>query len=191
MPVDLEPAAKRMIDLVGSVTDDDLARPTPCEGMNLGALLDHIASFCVGFTNAANKSGGGNRPPAASADNLDDDWRTRIPAGIETLVEAWREPVAWTGMTKAGGLDLPGEIAGVIALDELVLHGWDLAKALGVSYDVEPAQLEAVKGFVEQFAGADQPREGLFGPPVDVPADSSLFDRVLGMAGRDPAWAPS
>jgi hypothetical protein len=32
--------------------------------------------------------------------------------------------------------------------------------------------------------------EGLFGPLVEVPADAPLFDRILGVTGRDPGWEP-
>ena len=31
---------------------------------------------------------------------------------------------------------------------------------------------------------------GLFGPPVSVPDSAPLFDRLLGLTGRDPAWQP-
>ena len=48
---------------------------------------------------------------------------------LDALVDAWHDPGAWQGMTKAGPFELPGEVAGVVALDELVLHGWDLAVA--------------------------------------------------------------
>ena len=30
-------------------------------------------------------------------------------------------------MTEAGGVTMPGEVTGLVALDEVVLHGWDLA----------------------------------------------------------------
>ena len=95
-------------------------------------------------------------------------------------------------MTQAGGIDLPGEIAGLVALDEVVIHGWDVARATGQPFDPNPAVLEAVHGFVAQFSGPGQEesRAGLFGPEVPVAADRPLLDRVIGMAGRDPDWAP-
>jgi uncharacterized protein (TIGR03086 family) len=87
---------------------------------------------------------------------------------------------------------LPGEVAGLVVLDELVVHGWDVARSSGQSYDVDPASLEAVHGFVAQFSGPgqDEMRSGMFGPVVPVPDDAPLLDRVLGMAGRDPGWSP-
>ena len=57
-------------------------------------------------------------------------------------------------MTAAGGVDLPGEVAGIVALDELVVHGWDLAKATGQPADYDGPGLEAVYALVEQFRAA-------------------------------------
>lgn len=56
------------------------------------------------------------------------------------------------GGDKAGGVDLPGELAGVIALDEIVVRGWDVARSSSQPYDVEPDLLEAVHGFVAPLA---------------------------------------
>jgi uncharacterized protein (TIGR03086 family) len=192
--VDLEPAARRLGELVGGVTDDQLDAPTPCPEYTLGDLLDHVAGMSLAFIGAAKKDTGEatSHAPSGDASRLDDDWRTRIPPDLLRLAEAWRDPEAWTGMTKAGGVDLPGEVAGLVALDELVVHGWDIARAAGQPYDCDPASLEAVHGFVLQFSepGLEAEREGLFGPVVDVPADAPLLDRVIGLTGRDPAWSP-
>ena len=184
---DLTIAARRIAGLVDSVGDDALGRPTPCEGYTVGDLLDHIAGAVVAFTAAAVKQplDGGSRGDAA---NLGEDWRTRIPQEVLGLAEAWRSPDAWTGMTAAGGVDLPGDLAGVVALDELVIHGWDLAKATGQVPAYDGPGLEAVYATVAKFRASGI--EGLFGPPVTVPDDAPLLDRILGIAGRDPAWEP-
>jgi uncharacterized protein (TIGR03086 family) len=195
--LDLGPATQRLSALVSGVADSQLGDATPCEEMSVAALLDHLSAFAVGFVIAARKDfsdGGGGRPPAPSGDNLAPDWRTAIPAKLDALAEAWRAPDAWEGMTKAGSLDLPGEVCGVVALDELVLHGWDLAVATGQPYDVEPDHMEAVHGFVTSFeVPPDAPADAnqLFGPAIPVPDDAPLLHRTLGKAGRDPAWSPA
>ena len=88
-------------------------------------------------------------------------------------------------MTQAGGVELPGEVAGVVALDEVVIHGWDVARASGQAFDCEQPLLEVVHGFVVQFSGPGQEaqREGLFGPEVPVRDDAPLLDRVIALDG--------
>ena len=183
----LEPAARRMAGLVAGVLDGGLDRPTPCERYTVGDLLDHIGGFALAFAAAAVKrplQGG----PSGHASNLGTEWRTSIPRDVMAVAEAWRDPDAWAGMTGAGGVDLPGEVAGVVALDELILHGWDLAKATGQPAAYDGAELEAVYAMVQHFRATGA--EGLFGPPVAVPDDAPLLDRILGVAGRDPRWEP-
>src|SRR5438132_12519875 len=141
-PVDLGPAVRRMTDLITAVPDDLLGAPTPCAKSTLGDLIDHVGGFSLAFANAATKSPG-SQGPSANAANLGADWRTRIPRDLEALAEAWRDPAAWSGMTKAGGVDLPGEVAGLVAVDELVVHGWDIARASGQPYDCEAERVEA------------------------------------------------
>jgi uncharacterized protein (TIGR03086 family) len=192
--IDLEPAARRMGELVSSVPDDLLDAPTPCPGYTLGDLVEHVGGAAIAFTGAAAKDLGDttSQAPSGDASRLSDDWRSRIPRDLAALADAWRDPAAWTGMTKAGGVDLPGEVAGLVALDEIVVHGWDVARARGQAYDVDAASLEAVLGFVAQFSepGMEEAREGLFEAVVEVPEDAPLLDRVIGLAGRDPAWSP-
>src|SRR5512132_1186285 len=193
--VDLEPAARRLADLVTGVPDALLDAPTPCPAYTVGDLLDHVGGASLPFTGAAVTDTGDvtSQGPSGDASRLSDDWRTHIPSDLVALAAAWRDPDAWTGMTKAGGVELPGEVAGLVALDELVVHGWDVARATGQAYDVDAASLEAVQAFVSQFSepGQEEMRAGLFGPVVEVPEDAPLLDRVIGLTGRDPAWSPS
>jgi uncharacterized protein (TIGR03086 family) len=127
----------------------------------------------------------GDAPPYP---NLPALWRSEIPARLDELAAAWREPAAWDGMTQAGGATLPAPIAGQVALNELVVHGWDLARATSQPFD--PAE-SAVRGSFD-LGGVHRPgaagthfRTGGAGarrPP--------LLDRAIGLSGRDPAWSP-
>jgi uncharacterized protein (TIGR03086 family) len=156
----------------------------------LGDLVDHIGSLTKGFALVARKEGGSSTGPTApDAANLEPGWRERVAGDLTTLAAAWRDPAAWDGMTKAAGVDLPGEIAGLVALDELVVHGWDVAVASGQPYDPTSEEIAAATQFVTGF---DAPRDGgLFGPIVSVPDDAPPLDKLLGLTGRDPRWAPS
>ncbi|MET0325326.1 MAG: TIGR03086 family metal-binding protein [Ilumatobacteraceae bacterium] len=193
--IDLEPAARRLADLVAAVTDDQLAAPTVCPAYSLGDLVDHVDGLSQAFTAAATKELGDGEPqgPSGDASRLTPDFRVRIPGQLTALAEAWRDPQAWTGMTQAGGVDLPGEIAGLVALNELVVHGWDVATASGQAYQPDDETLRADEGFLAQFSGPgnEDSRGDLFGPEVAVPADAPLLDRLIGMAGRDPGWRPA
>jgi uncharacterized protein (TIGR03086 family) len=192
--LDLEPATTVLTGVVSTVRDDQLRAPTPCPGSTLGDLIDHVDGLAQAFTAAATKASlAGDSPgPSADASRLGSDWRTRIPQRLAALAAAWRDEAAWTGMTRAGGLDLPGEAAGVVALNEVIVHGWDIAVASGQPYACEAHLLRAAMGFVQQtVAQHPQGTPGLFGPPVAVPASASLLDQLIGLTGRDPAWQPA
>jgi uncharacterized protein (TIGR03086 family) len=190
---DLGPAAAELADHVRAVGDDQLGAPTPCPDYALGDLVEHVGGLARAFANAARKGGGPLAEMAGQGDasRLDPDWRTSIPAALDDLAAAWRDPGAWEGTTRIAGSDMPGGAVGVVALDELVLHGWDVARSLGRPHAVDDASLAAVRGFVEQFAAPEVRAQaaGLFGPVVEVPADAPELDRVLGLAGRDPGWS--
>ncbi|MEV6237255.1 TIGR03086 family metal-binding protein [Lentzea sp. NPDC051838] len=184
---DLTPAADRLAGLVRNVTDGDLKAPTPCPDYTVGDLLDHVNGLSVAFTMAALKTPL-DGTASGDASRLPLDFRESMPLRLGELAEAWRASSAWDGMTRAGGVDLPGEVAGAVALDEIVLHGWDLARATGQPFDVDEDLLQVVHGFVSSI-GPDDRDGSLFGRAVEVDSNASLLDRVLGLSGRNPAWS--
>lgn len=184
---DLENAATMLEEVVAGITDDQLADITPAD-MTVAALVGHVLGFTEAFRQGATKEAIGNSlPPSAAAPQvLPQDWRTRIPVQLKALVAAWREPAAWEGDTEVGGATGSAPQMARFALDEVVVHGWDLARATGQPY--APADLDLVV-LLEMLC--DTPAEGvpgLFGPRVLVAADASQLDRVLGLTGRDPDW---
>jgi uncharacterized protein (TIGR03086 family) len=192
--VDLGPAAQRLAGLVARVGDDELGRPTPCPAYTLGDLIDHVGGLALAFTAAANKDSGGyvDQTPSGNASRLGEDWRVRIPRDLAALAGAWREPAAWAGTTRIAGMDAPAEVVGLTAADELVVHGWDVARAIGQPYDCEPELLAAAESFLAMFASPDAPAgpEVPFGPSRPVAAGAPELVRVVALAGRDPGWSP-
>ena len=86
--------------------------------------------------------------------------------------------------------DMTVDLAPAVA-DELVVHGWDVARATGQPFSPERQVLDTAYHFLGLVASPDAPAgpEVAFGRPRPVAGDAPLLDRVVALAGRDPAWA--
>jgi uncharacterized protein (TIGR03086 family) len=190
--LDLQPSADQMASVVAGTSDDQLDGSTLCEKMPVRQLIAHVIGLSIAFRDAARKVDGPttSTPPGSAAAVLPDDWREQVPARLGELVSAWREPDAWQGDTQAGGVALPGAVAGQVANNELLLHGWDLARSTGQPFSAGEANLRSAWDMVSNTPDDPDARQGLFGPVVPVPDDAPLLDRALGYAGRDPHWTP-
>jgi uncharacterized protein (TIGR03086 family) len=180
---DLGPASREVARVAAQVTDADLDRPTPCGEWSVRDLLGHLLAFTGHFIGVArHEDGQAGGPPV----DLPPDWRAELDARLTLLPAVWAQPSAWEGEGSAGGLTMPRAQLGVVALEELVLHGWDLARAVGAEIAVRDEDVEVVAGFVRNFEHAPQEqRTGLYGPVVHAETTTGL-DRVLALAGRDP-----
>lgn len=188
-PIDFVPATTTLRALVAAVTDEQLTGPTPCTKYAVGDLVDHVGGLALAFTGAARKEevpgaeGGGG---TGDASRLEPGWRARIDAALADLAAAWSDPAAYEGETEAGGIRMPGAIAASVALNEVVVHGWDLATALGRPFEARDVDIAACMAFAEPFStpeSADQ-RGDAFGPVLAVPDDAPPLARLLGMMGR-------
>ena len=117
-------------------------------------------------------------------------WQQRIPDRLAELARAWTDPAAWDGMTAAGGIDMPGGIAGIVALNEVITHGWDLARATGQPFHADDADVAVCIETMGPQPGEDRPvgTDVAFGRPVEVADDAAPLDRLAAVLGRDPAW---
>ncbi len=138
-------AVRASVEVVSRVSRPDLARPTPCAGWTLADLLAHMTVQHIGFAAAA----AGNGADLAR-------WHTGAPAD---------DPVPEYAAAAAGVLDefaRPGVLDREFALPELsadrtfpgrqaigfhfvdyVVHGWDVARTLGLACDLGPGLLAA------------------------------------------------
>ncbi|MGW1108378.1 TIGR03086 family metal-binding protein [Streptomyces sp. NPDC002540] len=189
--VDLEPAARQIAELLPGIHEQQLTGPTPCPDYTVRELIAHVAGLATAFRDAARKDFGPttDTAPDAALPVLAEGWRETLPTLLDELVTAWRAPAARQGMTRAGGVDLPGDVAAMVVLDELVIHGWDLARSTGQKYEPDEASLRVSLAMLTPSDAAPRP-ESVFGPPVPVAADAPLVDRAVAMSGRRPDWQP-
>ncbi|MFJ9407558.1 TIGR03086 family metal-binding protein [Streptomyces sp. NPDC101393] len=204
--IDLKPACHRMIDLLAGVDDGRLDGPTPCSAYTVGELVQHVDSVSQALAALAHGAhartdgkgadtgtgdGGADRPTGADTEteptvlDFGGGWRDTVTRHVLDLGGAWGDPAAWRGSGSAGGLELPNELWGKIALTEVVVHGWDLAQATGRPFDLPEETLRACLAHVADFVPR-APVPGLWGPAVEVPADAPVLDRMVAITGRKP-----
>lgn len=113
----------------------------------------------------------------------------------EQLAAAAREVARLAGGAEAGRLDDPTPCPDYTVreltahlLQEIVLHGWDLAAATGQTPQFPDEVAATVLSWLDH--GEDTSQEaGWY--RSSVPTDSALpLDRAVGRSGRDPAWRP-
>lgn len=190
--IDFRPATVAVAALVRGVRDDQLGDPTPCPAYTVADLLDHLDGLALAFTLSARKEPlPGDGAPDVDGARLAEGWREQLSGRLHALAEAWRDPAAYDGTAQAGPFEMPAGIAALVALDEVVVHGWDLARATGQPYAPGEEAVLASLAFAEGFeAPAGAADGGPFGPPVPVPPGAPALDRLAGATGRDPAWTP-
>lgn len=141
--IDLRPATARVAEVIDGITDDQLEEPTPCTDTSVREMLNHLLGLTVAFRDAAGKVEGPttSTPPTKVSSALPDDWRDRLHAQLDEVAQAWSDPRAWEGMTMAGGVRFPAQAAGLVTLNEVQMHGWDLAPEYSASPAGTPAGL--------------------------------------------------
>jgi uncharacterized protein (TIGR03086 family) len=115
---------------------------------------------------------------------------TAARADVEALL-ADPEVAATEVDTPMGRSTVEQHVDQVVSTD-LVIHGWDLARAIGQDDTIDPAEVDRMWPGVQhipeemRIPGAFGPGVVVFGPEVKVPEDASRQDRLLGLLGRDP-----
>ncbi|NMO57103.1 TIGR03086 family protein [Actinoplanes sp. TBRC 11911] len=174
----LTAAAARTVPVIRGIRDDQLGHPTPCEDFRVRELFNHLYQNVGNFTElAARKEPDSTTTP----DEITGDWRTRFAEQTERLVEAWSDPAALEGTSPASGM--PQEMVGGLALLELTVHGWDVARATGQRYTPDPAAVALLIPLFEQVGQVGRDL-GLYGEVIEVGAEAGDFARLLGLTGR-------
>lgn len=160
-------------DLVRHVLDEQRWLPPLMHGLSLAAAEEVVAG-----TRELPVHGGVGA-------NLAESWDEAAAAAEDAAVE----PGALGRSVELSRGATPAKQYLTEMTFDLAVHSWDLGKAIGAR-ELLPEELA---GFVlEQVRGmGDLSGSGMFGKPVDVPADASVQDKLVAATGRDPGWSRS
>ncbi|MGA8113010.1 MAG: TIGR03086 family metal-binding protein [Actinocatenispora sp.] len=174
--------------VVGELTDAHLDLPTPCGAWRVRDLLVHMMGEHRGFAAAAR--GEAPDPAVWAGAPLGDDPRAQYRRAAAEVTAAFdadgmldRTPV----LHPYG--PLPARtVLGMHFVDYLV-HGWDLARSLGVPSDLDEALSTEALAIALRWP-PERPSPA-FGVVVETDPAAPTGDRLVAYLGRDPRWQPS
>jgi uncharacterized protein (TIGR03086 family) len=181
-------AISYMLAVCAPIGAAELTLPTPCPDWNLAMLLGHLCQSMADLE-AALRTG-----------RLDLDEPVGRAGGDP--VEALRDGAAqllcagycYGGpecFVAVGGLPMPAGLVACTGAVEIAVHGWDVSAArarAGRAGSVQETPIPAALATPMLRLGPllVAGREGLFGVPVEVPAQATPGDRLVGYLGRHP-----
>jgi uncharacterized protein (TIGR03086 family) len=185
-------AVRASVQIVSQASAADLSRPTPCSDWTLGELLAHMTAQHEGFAAAAAGDG---------ADLV--HWQTGAPVAApvgEYAAAAERVTAAFAAAgVLAGEFVLPeispklrfpaAEAIGFHFVD-YVVHGWDVARALGRGYDLEPDVLAAALPIAQAVPDGERRRPGAAFAPRVAASSGGPLGQIVALLGRRPDWSP-
>ena len=163
-------AADKWDEVVGQVGDDDWTNDTPCEGWTVRELVDHAMHW----------QGRGGDVFGADV-GPDAEWASLKPA----LAAALADPANLEGNAESLGGTPKQAVAGLITAD-LLVHSWDLAKAIGADATLPEAAAESTLIGLQRLPEEMLRSDRMFGPAVAVPRDASTQAKLIAFVGRNP-----
>lgn len=178
----------RWQEIVQSVGEGQWGAPTPCEGWDVAALVNHVCGeglWAVPLFEGATIEEVGDR---FDGDLLGDDpaeSALRAARAADRAAADRLRPGARVHLSY--GEEDAGEYAMQLAADHLV-HGWDLAAATEQDRTLDPALVAAV---ADWFAGREEMYRAGNAVGPRVPADGDPQAELLAAFGRAADWTPA
>jgi uncharacterized protein (TIGR03086 family) len=183
-------AAAEDARVVAGAADRPLEGPTPCTDWDLRTLLNHMILWTA--YSAERRARDEPLPDELTSTDFtaQPGYAEAYAAQLDKAVAAWSDPAAWNRELNVMGNPTPSDGVGALLLAEMVLHGWDVARATGQDFHCDGPVLAAAAQAVADNAELFRQYQG-FAAEVELPAGASGFDRLLAASGRDPGWTAS
>jgi uncharacterized protein (TIGR03086 family) len=164
---------------VREVAADRWDAPNPCEGWNNRDVVKHLAEWVPAFFTGT----WGLPAPAIPSADID-------PVGAWEATNAWIEQCLDDEALAKSARDTPmgtktfEDAFDMIALSDVVIHTWDLARGAGLDETLDPGEVARLLDGMSNLP--DEARGDFFAPKVELGEGASDQDRMLAYSGRRP-----
>ncbi len=166
-------------DRVREVPADAWDSPTPCPGWAARDVVRHLVDWVPSYFGG---TWGLTAPPMPS---VDDDPASAWD-GLNTFLQSSLDDAALATSirdTPMGTMSFEDAFA-MIALSDVVIHTWDLARAVGLDETLDPAEVRGLLAAMKDLT--PELRGDFFAPAVELGEGASDQDRMLAYSGRRP-----
>jgi uncharacterized protein (TIGR03086 family) len=173
---------------VAAVSSSQLGLPTPCTEYDVRALLSHIIG---GLTRAALVGEGDPDAlarPAVAEGVPDDGWPDAYRTAANRVTAAWADDTKLDTLVEVPWGKVPGRFALAGYVQEILAHGWDLARATGQPTERDPELATWALATAKRILPPDIRGDvGVpFGPVVEVSPDAAPYAQLAAWLGRHP-----
>ncbi|WP_431040880.1 TIGR03086 family metal-binding protein [Streptomyces sp. P1-3] len=184
------------IAVVRHLTPADLPRPTPCAAWTLADLLAHMTVQHRGFAAAVRGDGQdlAHWSPKPLAEDPVADYAAAAGDVLAAFAAVTNPDQVCTLPEFTAAQRFPAVRAIGFHFLDYVVHGWDVARTLGLPYDPDPELLEPALPIARAVPTGDDhrlPPGSAFRPALPTPDGTTTLDRILTLLGRSPSWTPS
>ena len=171
------------------IADDQWSGPTPCADWDVRTLVNHVVNELLWVPPLLDGQTIAEVGDRFDGDVLGDDPRSAFTAAATEAVAAASQFGVQERTVHLSFGDMPG--AGYLGqvTSDVIIHTWDLARAIGADDRLAAALVDFVDTElgpqIDAWRGA-----GVFGPAVAVDPDVDSQARLLAQTGRSPDWSP-
>jgi len=173
---------------VRTTGDDQWHLPTPCSEWDVHALVNHLVNESYWTAPLLQGKTIAEVGDVFDGDLLGDDPKGAWDKSAAEAVAAAAAPGATTATAHVSFGDIPGADYLQQLFHDYLIHGWDLARAIGADETLDPVLVEVCYSQakpVEDLLKAS----GVFGDKLEPPEGADLQTKLLAVFGRR-AWEP-
>jgi uncharacterized protein (TIGR03086 family) len=175
--------AERFTQHVEAVGEDQWNLPTPCEDWDVRTLVHHMVHEFVWVPHMFQGMTIQDVGDSFRGDLLGDDPTATCRRASLEAIAVVTEPGAMDRIVHLSYGDVPGSHYAFEMTNDLWIHGWDLARAIGTDERIDPDVVEVLFAFYQPLEPGLK-ASGLFGPHVEPPEGADVATKLLALMGR-------